>query len=755
MKPFTVVALIAIVFEVAINFLPAFAANPVCVPGKVVGCGVCNAAGTAWANDNSKCTDGKICQNWACVAGANQIKSSFENATCTVLSGWICDPNNTTAQFTVDFYLDDTTADGYLGNAPANLSRSDISSQCGGSAVHGFSFALPATTSNGARIVADETAHAVHAAGKRTPGDWFIFSESPRTITCAACAPNCSGKACGSDGCGGSCGACASGKTCTNGACVSSGCTPDSCSSLGRNCGSVSDGCGATINCGSCSSDKACNNGVCGSCTAESSKKCSNGNLYWYDSCGGKGSLAEKCESGSSVAYRCRGTILQRENTAADCINNACTQTSSWSDLQDCSKSGKICKDNACVAADSAPATISGLSPSGTVYNSRATLSASTNETADCRFALTDKDFDAMAGQLASTDGKHHSAAVALAKYGSYTYYVRCKDASGNINNSPANIQFNYAAATQTRDPDPVKEPEKKKDATPPVISDLAPSGELAKAPTEISATTDENAVCKYDVADTDYDSMENKMEAAKGGTRHAKPLTEVSPGTTYNYYLRCQDAAGNKNKESAKISFSYVQKEEGPAMAELSPSSAVYQNSVALSLSTNPAAECRFATQDMEFDAMEGLFATSDGQQQQATVALNDFGSYAYYVRCKDAAGKKNLASQVINFEYKDPDPELVEEIPAVNQEPECAEYTTAEANTECSTAADCICDPDCANGDDPDCAKVVAAPAAGNNYSWLVAGGIVILAVIVILALLAVFSRKRNEGGEEEEGG
>ncbi|MFA6375955.1 MAG: hypothetical protein WCX69_00960, partial [Candidatus Paceibacterota bacterium] len=130
-------------------------------------------------------------------------------------------------------------------------------------------------------------------------------------------------------------------------------------------------------------------------------------------------------------------------------------------------------------------------------------------------------------------------------------------------------------------------------------------------------------------------------------------------------------------------------------------------------------------------------------------------FGGYTYYVRCKDAAGKKNFASQVISFEYKDPDPETIEEAALVDQGPECAEYTTAEANTECSAAADCVCDPDCANGADPDCAKIVAAPAPSGNYNWLVAGGIVIFAVVVILALLAFFSRKRGEGGEEEEVG
>ncbi|HEY1960685.1 MAG TPA: polysaccharide deacetylase family protein [Polyangiaceae bacterium] len=38
-----------------------------------------------------------------------------------------------------------------------------------------------------------------------------------------ACAPNCAGRQCGSDGCGGTCGTCTGGTTCSNGACVSGG----------------------------------------------------------------------------------------------------------------------------------------------------------------------------------------------------------------------------------------------------------------------------------------------------------------------------------------------------------------------------------------------------------------------------------------------------------------------------------------------------------------------------------------------------
>lgn len=66
------------------------------------------------------------------------------------------------------------------------------------------------------------------------------------------CTPSCAGKSCGDDGCGGLCGSCGPGMECTNGSC----CTPD-CS--GKTCGF--DGCSDV--CGKCADDQACINGAC------------------------------------------------------------------------------------------------------------------------------------------------------------------------------------------------------------------------------------------------------------------------------------------------------------------------------------------------------------------------------------------------------------------------------------------------------------------------------------------------------------
>jgi chitodextrinase len=87
-------------------------------------------------------------------------------------------------------------------------------------------------------------------------------------VGAGACTPTtCSaqGKNCGSisNGCGGTlgCGSCTSPAVC-GGAGVANvcgtSCTPTTCSAQGKNCGSISDGCGGTLSCGSCTTTQVC-----------------------------------------------------------------------------------------------------------------------------------------------------------------------------------------------------------------------------------------------------------------------------------------------------------------------------------------------------------------------------------------------------------------------------------------------------------------------------------------------------------------
>ncbi|MGC9309589.1 MAG: hypothetical protein ACP5D2_02740 [Candidatus Nanoarchaeia archaeon] len=126
------------------------------------------------------------------------------------------------------------------------------------------------------------------------------------------------GKECGSwsDGCGGTidCGTCSAGYKCYNGQCVSDACEPETCSSLGKECGSWSDGCGGTIDCGTCPDGYNC---IDGGCIEE--KECA-----YNEDCK---SLAEVvCDDGSSWyrSYYCTfGTCsIGSESPPESCISS-------------------------------------------------------------------------------------------------------------------------------------------------------------------------------------------------------------------------------------------------------------------------------------------------------------------------------------------------------------------------------------------------------------------------------------------------
>jgi hypothetical protein len=117
----------------------------------------------------------------------------------------------------------------------------------------------------------------------------------------------------------GTCGhACAPGQTCTSGTCQTS-CTPKTCAELGATCGSLSDGCGGTLNCGTCPPGQTCGGGgvanQCGTtpqCTQASdcgtSTEC----------------VTYTCTNGvCGATFTAAGTPVTNQ-TAGDCRQNVC-----------------------------------------------------------------------------------------------------------------------------------------------------------------------------------------------------------------------------------------------------------------------------------------------------------------------------------------------------------------------------------------------------------------------------------------------
>jgi len=87
-----------------------------------------------------------------------------------------------------------------------------------------------------------------------------------------------------------------------------------------------------------------------------------------------------------------------------------------------------------------------------------------------------------------------------------------------------------------------------------PLILSKSPSGTITSSSATLYVVTNEDATCKYDSVNTDYDSMAKTFELT-GETAHTQNLIDLEDGT-HNYYVRCRDSNGYKMGESAVISF-------------------------------------------------------------------------------------------------------------------------------------------------------------------------------------------------------
>ena len=159
------------------------------------------------------------------------------------------------------------------------------------------------------------------------------------------CHPKCGGKDCGADGCGGLCGLCGGNYTCQNFQCV---CLPKC---AGSECGN--DGCGGS--CGSCPANESCFDGACkpGECEPDCS-----GTVCGDDGCDGScGACGDSqiCEGGACIDIcqpDCGGKKCGGDGCDGSC--GACDAGFSCNDNGACEEGcqpdcgGRECGDNGC-----------------------------------------------------------------------------------------------------------------------------------------------------------------------------------------------------------------------------------------------------------------------------------------------------------------------------------------------------------------------------------------------------------------------
>ncbi len=95
-------------------------------------------------------------------------------------------------------------------------------------------------------------------------------------------------------------------------------------------------------------------------------------------------------------------------------------------------------------------------------------------------------------------------------------------------------------------------------DITPPIVSELLPTGTLAAGTTDVllSVMTNEETRCRYGFSPgISYEEMTFDFQT-ENGIYHEATVTNLVNGRTYNYYVRCQDLSGNNNQFDYTINF-------------------------------------------------------------------------------------------------------------------------------------------------------------------------------------------------------
>jgi hypothetical protein len=161
-----------------------------------------------------------------------------------------------------------------------------------------------------------------------------LMSQIPASCQATTCAAQ--GKNCGtmSDGCGATlnCGSFVAGQVCLSSDVC---CQPTTCEAQGMSCGSIPDGCGGTLSCGSCPTGYVCGgNNMC--ICAPGTLCCPAGDTLCGSSCEDLGTDANNCGACGNV---CPGTL----NGGPRCSSGSCGIF--------CNFGYHDCGDGRCVAA--------------------------------------------------------------------------------------------------------------------------------------------------------------------------------------------------------------------------------------------------------------------------------------------------------------------------------------------------------------------------------------------------------------------
>ena len=199
--------------------------------------------------------------------------------------------------------------------------------------------------------------------------------------------------------------------------------------------------------------------------------------------------------------------------------------------------------------------------PSGTLSSGTQSIdmTLSTDEIATCRFGTeSGLEYANLPEVFSNTGSTNHSTLLTGLVDGEiYDFSIRCEDISGNANNDDYSVQFMVASPPS--------------DSTAPIRSNGAPNGVLPSGTQsiDISLTTDENAVCRYDIqSGRQYSQMTTQFNGT-GNTSHVTTVNGLADGSQYSFYVKCADFSSNANDDDFEIRFSVASATTGITVSD------------------------------------------------------------------------------------------------------------------------------------------------------------------------------------------
>lgn len=227
------------------------------------------------------------------------------------------------------------------------------------------------------------------------------------------------------------------------------------------------------------------------------------------------------------------------------------THTFEWRYVKDGSvsigsDSGWVDKVEFIGAGDTTPPVISNGQPTGTIKITNPTLSATTDESATCKYSTASGvSYDSMANTFSTTGGTSHSQPLSGLTDGTKKYYVKCMDSAGNKNTVDYTITFTV-------------------DTTPPSTSIASVEGDASSPYYDTKNDGDTNIIvngesgmsCRWYTSDVAYDYGSGTACTTSGSQA---TCTVSTTSGSYTRYVACADSLGNGQTSGQNLDISWT----------------------------------------------------------------------------------------------------------------------------------------------------------------------------------------------------